>query len=272
MATIQDTAQYGIPSIAVERKDPDRDFLLSLSTRSATNSINGSYYFLFSVPIKIDINKFCRIKLEQATIPFTFYNCGVNNNILIINENGVNRTIIIEEGFYDQYDLMVQLLLQLNTGTIVYAMSFSPTKAKYTFSTVTLNTTVIFNVSGTTADELLGFVEGNTSIMTNLIPLISPNVINLTYTNSLRIFSNLTSNSTLTSQTGATSTQMAFIPINANTGDVIFYTNEQSEHKIFYSSRSIDSITINLVDDHGFNIDLNGSHFEVTILIEVISY
>ena len=82
------------------------------------------------------------------------------------------------------------------------------------------------------------------------------------------IRSNLVSKGTLDSQNGTLSNILSRLPINVQSGGIIF--GEQSAHKSVVDLRYINTITIRLTDERNRILDLNGLHFQIAIAIDFI--
>ncbi len=81
---------------------------------------------------------------------------------------------------------------------------------------------------------------------------------------------NLVSNGTLDSQTGTFSNILSRLPINVASGGIIFANPSNNVSRSLVDIRSINSLTIRLTDERNRLVDLNGLHFQVSILLEFV--
>jgi hypothetical protein len=82
------------------------------------------------------------------------------------------------------------------------------------------------------------------------------------------IRSNLVSKGTLDSQNGTLSNILARLPINVQSGGIIF--GDHNHHKSIVDLKYINTITIRLTDERNRLLDLNGLHFQVAIQIDFL--
>ena len=82
--------------------------------------------------------------------------------------------------------------------------------------------------------------------------------------------SSLTSNNIIDSQNSNLSNIIARIPIQVQSGGIIFFNPRDAKFKALVKLPDIDSITLLLSDERNRPIDLNGLHFQASIQIDFI--
>ena len=100
---------------------------------------------------------------------------------------------------------------------------------------------------------------------------LSPNCIDINNsTRGVYVRTNLTTISTLDTQTGSYSAILARIPIQVNTGGIIFHNPNNSTHKAIIRLPFIKAINIKLTDDRNRLLNMNGLHFSLALQFDFI--
>ena len=133
---------------------------------NSKNSIKNNSTFLsdvffpFSGLLKDDDDIIERyISIQNAQIPFSFYNINIYNNILVIQIISTLYTLTLTRGNYNATSLITEIQTQLTANGITdLTLSISSTTGLLTFTKTTGSFTLIS--SGSTIYEVLGFVVG----------------------------------------------------------------------------------------------------------------
>jgi hypothetical protein len=219
----------------------------------------------FSINLNLDSNNtYNRIAVLDISIPKSMYNINQYNNTFIVSENGVERTITLPVSNYNRKNFVTILLPLLNTGSWVYAISYSqstaPDTGKYIFS-VSNNAGVqpIFIFGVESLFEIMGFNRDSSNSFTG-DSLTSTNIINFNTENSFYLHSDSCqdkNNILYNIYTGLTENQSYII--NHNDNPLIncktFVSNYSNIWRFWLSNE----------DD--MSIDLNGLNFNFTILL-----
>jgi hypothetical protein len=239
---------------------------LHISTRYCDYKDDKNFYNLSLIdPIIIQKGYHCLLSLASAEIPFGFYCVNEYNNKLIITENSVEINHIIPLGNYSQTTLKSTLSTLLGNN---YLITYNQINYKFTIKNL-VNITSIFKFSSSSCTELIGFNKTDLTIFQNQ-EITSQNIINLNYTNSLYLLSDITDRGSIDSQTKTNSNILQKIPINTFPGGMIYYYNNQTAHKILFHSSIINNIRFALCDDEKRPIDMNGQHYEISLLFDFI--
>lgn len=220
------------------------------------------------IPITGDDSDF-HIKVSSAEIPFNWYSFSSQlENINIYIDGGVS--FVLTEGSYDVYE-MIELLT--DDLTFPYSCSYNDNTSKITL-TNTDATQHILNFSNLTSQGLskaLGF-----DITADITIGISgsytaPNCINFTTIHSVFVHSDRLSSSNVLSTKNFNYDYgiIEKIPINARPFGVInFRANKNQNPSIIKGVSSIQVFDIQLRDQNDKLINLNGSNWEISLLIE----
>ena len=159
---------------------------------------------------------------------------------------------------------------------VVFDTTYSRETLKYSFSASGSNMgNDTLSIDFMTAKGLFGFKVTSTGyIVFNGTSSNGPRTLNSEICidindsiHGLYIRQNLTTKSTLDNENGTFTNILARIPINTNPGGIIFHSPANTTHHATASLRVIQSIGIKLTDDANRAIDLNGLHFQISLLI-----
>ena len=284
----------------INSEDATQYLATKLNNDGTTSPLNCYFNYIIEEPIEIPMNQRAVISLNSATVPYSFYNIrqDVNDTIDIKITNTTTAfsytptPLILPDGNYDVYSLADYISTELNKASGAYqdtgnkieytfAMEFSTDTQKYTYSATpkgsmegeNIKIDILFD-SGVNAFKKpfieLGFRVRDVEI-TNASSVLSDNVVDMNGSiHGVYIRTNLVSDGTLDSQNGVFSNILARLPINVNSGGIIFATPNNASHKSVVDLRSISQLTVRLTDDRNRLLDLNGLHFQIAIEINFI--
>ena len=295
------TSAGNMPSkiLYINSEDASQYLATKLNFDGTTSSLNCYFNYILKECIEIPLNQRAVISLSSATIPYSFYNIrqDVNDSIDIKLTNVTTAftytpdPLILPDGNYDVYSLAEYITTELNnpagdyqdTGNKIeytFAMEFSTDTQKYSYSATpkgsmegeTIRIDILFD-TGLNAFKKpfieLGFRVRDIPIGSTAIK--SDNVVDMNGSiHGVYIRTNLVSDGTLDSQNGVFSNILARLPINVNSGGIIFATPNEATHKSLVDLRSISQLTIRLTDDRNRLLDLNGLHFQIAIEISFV--
>jgi hypothetical protein len=239
------------------------NFQLHLSSNFAdkicsNNNADTEFYLpLIEIPSQYHLH----INVVHASIPFTFYNINSSNNVLNYSIEGTNYSFIIAQGNYNVVNLKDYLMSNLPGFIITY----SPITNKYTFTQdyygfSFLNTSTCLNI--------LGFSQQ--TITSNGTSLTSTQSVNLNPIRCVCICSDLpSSNISLNSKNK--NNILCSIPITTQPNSIITYLNHNN-FKINTYANVLSSIRIQLMDQDGNLLNLNGTNWSMTIQFDVIDF
>ena len=294
---------YVLPGNAMTSKIlyiDSRDASTYLAHNSKGQPLNSYFQYVLKENIEIPGNQRALISLNSATIPYSFYNIreGINDvlDVMITNFSNFKTSIgslTIPAGNYTAYTLIPIITTFINSLQKANATD----KIEFTFG-MTYDTDIqkyiyAFNTKGlSVGDKLiltlrfldkdlisphieLGFNAIDVDIGSELTDAIatkeSDNVVDINGSiHGVYVRTNLVSDGTLDSQNGTFSNILARMPINVQSGGIIFSTPNNATHKSKVDLRSISILTIRLTDERNRLLDLNGLHFQVAIAIDFI--
>lgn len=218
----------------------------------------------FNIDISNQINndiKYEKISLVNISLPKTYYLINNTSNILIINENGNDYYITIQNGNYSLLSLCAYLNIPSNLSNygVSYSYNFTPNiqtgKILITVSN-NMSQDVIFKFGH---DEnmalILGFDEINYTFNNSLL---SPNICNFELTNSISLCCDIVENQILFN---FTPNVLAYNYINFQNNNIEM--TSKKINKVFNNT-----INFYLIDNiSNKNIDLNGINYAFTIIL-----
>ncbi len=259
---------------------------LEMDSYDCVSSMNSDFTSLnwpnFVIGGSFPLASIAGLKVISAEIPFSWYVFTSRNNTFLFNENGgAYTTLTIPQGNYSVADLLIlipglmsavstqsttyQAVIDVNTNKITYGAPTPGTMTSFSFS---------FNSNGLQSPaRFLGFNSG--VITSTAQQIVSPNVVQISGYNYLDICSLQWGQQTRTvlpegaSQEGNTGVQLARIPVNVNSGDIIYY-NDPDPTKYFTIGDVNNMQYFDLFLTMGPDLvplDLNGIGFNVKICL-----
>ena len=211
--------------------------------------------------------------LLNASIPYSWNSVNKYNQYLDIEEkiNNVSttRTIVIPAGNYSSVEFGKTLNQLLTTQNIVYNISYNKINNRFLITIQTANATAIFKFgTGENAKEscykLLGCLKND--LLINNSPFLSTNSIIMNDITFLQIKSDLGNNIVSSSNED---NLFEIIPINTQPYSYICYSPYQP-NKYLLNQSSINTVSIELLDNEGRPMNLNGLSFLLTIKLVII--
>jgi hypothetical protein len=254
-------------------------------------NLNSYFQYVLTENIEVPLNQRALVSLQSATIPYSFYNIrtGVNDKLIYEIKDTVagtttgENTLTLLNGNYTAYSLADEIKTTINTsptvGLITYdfGMDYDSDKNKYLYSITNKTNGNKLEVNFKFADNItscnveMGFEPLDHKFFSDTAESLrfSQNVIDINGSiHGVYIRSNLVSKGTLDSQNGTLSNILARLPINVQSGGIIF--GDHNHHKSIVDLKYINTITIRLTDERNRILDLNGLHFQVAIQIDFL--
>ena len=257
------------------------------------NDANGyplttNYTYTLVEGLPIPDNKICEVSLYTATIPYSFYNIrpGVNDTFTvrayIFAQSHVDETFTIPPGNYSANGLrsIFTTLQKAGQTPQIADMDFAITYKRETMAfnfemdkeithltgvSVTFdNCAAMYGLRHNAHEYAFTTVGTNHSLLSEICVDISDSI------HGLYIRQNLATKSTLDNEAGTFSNILTRIPINTNPGGIIFSSPANSTHRAITDLHAIQTIGVKLTDDNNRSIDLNGLHWQMSLLITLI--
>lgn len=282
--------QYGSHMIMTNVNKPTKIKYLSIDTRFCDEyNYNKTANFQFTLPNKLtDIKS---ISIMNIELPMSFYNISSalgNNTFSIQFANGTSKVITIPDGNYDSSGVLKTQLNTLLTGTNI---AFDISGSYPTFNDSSSNPVILHFDTGSLGlfDKfnlkskfgwLLGFRQPSYTISANstilgesFYQLSSPRYLYLV----IDEFSNTNPNSFLTELPTHSINKNIIARISLNRtiypfGSVLVanFINGYllSDTRNYYNKIDIQKMNIQLVDEYGRPINLNGLDFSFSMMLE----
>jgi len=238
--------------------------IINLNSKNSIKN-NSTYlsdvYFPFSGLLKDEEDILERyISIQNAQIPFSFYNINVYNNVLKIQISSTVYTLTLTRGNYNATSLITEIQTQLTLNSITdMTLSVSPITGILTISKTTGSFTLIS--SGSTIYEVLGFVVG-TNYTSSSLKIIAPYPLNLLGTLRLRICSYEISTNNI-------DFSLITLPIEVGNFGLIQYTNI-TNIKATLNNLSLDGFDISIIDDDNNYVNFNNINWTMTFVLTII--
>lgn len=202
------------------------------------------------------------LKFISANFPISFYNINSTNNTInfLIGATPYNFTIAI--GNYNAYQLRDEINNLISATTLI-TCTYTTIQNKFTFTRAGANTFTY--VSTSLSQSLLGFNSGNrlSSLVGGNNVLISDNVINLTYTNNIKIaIENITTYNVDSSSNGGVTSVVKIIPIDVLQNEMLSF-NDFGESSYKLKDKFLSYFQIKIYDDNNNLIDFNNCNWDL---------
>ena len=225
------------------------------------------------------------IEVDSADIPITFYNINTNNNNFVIkntNPGVSSHTIVLTPNFYTSVSALAteinSKLVAIGTNFAVADVSFNLTAGKGVFSTTSKSYDISFNGS-TGLGWMLGYRGNSYTINSSSKKATSEGVALLKYPRHIYIALNEFSNSSNVNAfyvPGSNSNLNKNIIARVSVPDTGFGTTITASHgngllvsevRKYLEKVNIQRLQLQLLDDAGNVIDMNGGDFAVNLRV-----
>lgn len=239
--------------------------------------LTTGFSITFNEVIRCEDDELMLISLNTAEIPYSFYNIDYKNKYLNIIESQIDDTnifniqIIIPESNYNAYEFCTVLQSLLNSNSqhnIIYTITYDKKTNKFTYLINKNNHKVIFNFSNDSPYLQLGFNKNSSITLVHNTSLLCTNSIQMFDIHALYIRTNFITNN-LNSTTKGYTNILQKIPITTGPNSIIYHLPINS-HDNLIDIKTFNNINIRLTDEQDRLIDLQGLHFEISILCKFI--
>ena len=255
--------------------------LLLLSSKSSTATLDSAYStgrvsWSFRSPLIAPSAGYRVVmSVESAAIPRSWYVINSYNNTFTFTSAPGSGAITLTPGNYNA----TQLALALQTAVRALAGGLSAFTCTYDSVTNKLQMTlaVTFTISGvnTATSRWLGYTRGVTSLSASYSPgpalyvLSPPQVLDLSYTKTLRIVSNIHSMTVAqqgNEQQDSVRGTIAVLNVSVAPQGIILYRPQVPDEHIL-SRNTVEGLTFTLADDDGNVIEMNGGDYELLVQV-----
>lgn len=233
---------------------------LYLNSNDRISGTSTDYHVLIDDNLLRDQHK--DIAVSECIIPHSYYAINDNNKTFVCGMSGAFLGgITLDVGNYTAADFATHLSSKLSAALSpeVFTVAFSSQTGKLTFST--LDTTDFVITTDNKNYKYLGFAKNSTNTSSSGV-LVSSNVINISGTEYIDVCSNLTVASENSSNLNRN--VLTRVYPNSSPFSSIFY-NATSDNATHFNGQHIQRLHLQLKDEFGDIIDLNGLDWALTL-------
>jgi len=241
--------------------------LITLNSADA-QKLNGEYNsnLFFNIPNIVDENPditHLEVSLDSATIPVSWYLINDDTNTLSYIYNSGTHTITLTNGNYNGTQMITELTNKFSDNGLAVVITLSQITGflLFKFSSPITPIEMIYN---TGLMPILGFTQNTVGVaITTQLPL------NLLGIQKINICSNsLASISSYSSSAVLSNTLIQSIPIDMPAFHQITYL-DKANHFSRMKSRYLSNIDIQLLDEYGRFLEMNGIQFNLSFVIRI---
>lgn len=233
-------------------------YLNSKRANKYMNNMTSDCVFHLPV-IHVPKSKKVSIMILHAQIPGAYYNINAANDKLVYTISSTTQTIYFKHSNYNITSLIAHIKTLIEAD---FNITYSTASNKLTI------TNNLFDFSfepESTCFELLGFSHKKHSSISTI--LVSDNVVNLFTIRTLQILSHNFILNNIDSYNPNNCSIIASIPVNSSYNGIISYTNNHNVYSEINNTRNLTNLNIRITDQDSNTIDLNGSHWSLTMMI-----
>jgi hypothetical protein len=248
-------------------------FQIHLCSKNAdiivNNNISDCIFYLPQLGIPVNYRVF--ISLQNASIPYSFYQVNEFNNILRYQQFTstnitLERYVIIPYGNYT----IDELVDKMNELMSAYIISYDNITGKINFqSTVNQDFAIIYD--GSTCFDLFGFDKNTLLVSDSNYNIKGQYPCNVLYTNCLCIYSNMKTDSFNKAITN-NKKLLCSIPIDVEPYGMITYKSTNNLFRSNTYTNNINQIEIKICDMCGNLINLNNNHWSLTLQFDLVDF
>ena len=250
-------SQVGLTLAQIEEKKLTYSELYFDSKNFETGSIDRPRWLLDS-----QLQGIKKVKVGRIAVPFSYYIINSVNDSFSFEEaaSGGVVTFSLTNGNYNSTTFPALLKAALDTNSVngyTYTVSIVVATNK-----LLISTTSAFEIDVDTSSVITGFTVASASATSNT----ADKVVNLSGTNNLYLRSNLASflaRDSIIFNRSVHNNILAQIPINANSGDIVYQEYESAEYLDI--STDIFDIEFYFTDADDNVIDFQGKGYSVTL-------
>jgi hypothetical protein len=231
--------------------------------------LNGDYNsnLYFDIPNIVDethLISHIEVALEDATIPVSWYLINDTTNTLNYIYNGSNFSIVLTNGNYNGTSIITELTQKFDDNNISVIITLSQVTGLLLFK-FNLPTAVEFVYATSTGlMRILGFKSSASGL--SIVPELPMNLLGIQKINICS--SNLATISSFSSSSNLSNQIIQSIPVDMPAFHQITYINKAS-HYGRLKNRYINNIDIQLFDEYGRYIEMNGIEFNLSFNIKI---
>lgn len=244
-----------------------------------TDTLGSNGRLTLHQPIEANEDEVLYVCVMSATFPNSWYNLSafLNNNTISFKEtsDGAFKTITLNEGSYDIFELITQIKSKLeanSTNSLTYTFTYNEitNSVNITHSNTSSITTEFDFTANTSCRRTIGFLSSIKTINSSNTSITSDRAVDITDTfNSIYIrLPNLSNQKVIESSTGKYSNIVAHIPVPLSRNTIFTY-EPPKPFCMELTQTSISFIDINITfQDEEQRVHFGKGDWEVNLLIE----
>lgn len=239
--------------------------LNSTDAKKLNDDYNSNLFF--DIPNIVDENHLIshiEVALEDATIPVSWYLINDTTNTLNYVYNSSNFSIVLTNGNYNGTSMITELTQKFNDNGITVIITLSQVTGLLLFKFNLPNPIEFVYPTSIGLMRILGFTSSLSGL--NIVPQLPMNLLGIQKINICS--SNLATISSFSSSSVLSNQIIQSIPIDMPSFHQITYINKAS-HYGRMKNRYLNNIDIQLFDEFGRFIEMNGIDFNLTFNIRI---
>lgn len=222
-----------------------------------------TWYLKRFLPARIDRRQTMYVSVMSASIPCTFLNCDYfNNEFSYYDNNNILHTIMIPEGNYN----VATMGKWINDET-PFNVTYNSITNHYTFQSK--NGLAWTWSANSNCGELFGLSDKMDIPSSPGGELESDIAVNFFTIRNIVVTSSSLNTNNMNAQNQDNRNCLLSIPVTAGANSILVYQNVQGIRSELDSYNGMNRFQLALVDQDGDYIDLNGSHWSISLLFQI---
>lgn len=241
--------------------------LITLNSEDA-QKLNGDYNsnLFFNIPNIVDENpdiSHLEVSLDSATIPVSWYLINDLTNTLSYVYNSNPFTLTLTNGNYNGSTMITELTNKFDDNGLTVVITLSQVTGLLLFKFANAVTPVDF-IYNTGLMKILGFTQSTSGV--SVVPQLPMNLLGIQKINICS--GNLSTLSSFSSSVALSNQVIQSIPVDVASFHQITYL-DKANHYGRMKSRFLSNIDIQLLDETGNFLEMNGISFTLSFVIRI---
>jgi hypothetical protein len=241
--------------------------LITLNSEDA-QKLNGNYNsnLFFNIPNIVDESpdiSHLEVSLDSATIPVSWYLINDLTNTLTYIYNSTPFTLTLTNGNYNGSTMITELTNKFDDNGLVVVITLSQVTGLLLFKFANAISPVNF-IYNTGLMRILGFTQSTSGVA--IVPQLPMNLLGIQKINICS--GNLASISSFSSSAALSNSVIQSIPIDVPSFHQITYL-DKANHFGRMKSRFLSNIDIQLLDENGKFLEMNGISYTLSFVIRI---
>lgn len=236
--------------------------LVYIDSNDRLNGSNESFTIQLKSSMMGDTEK--HVNINDCIIPYSYYAINDNNNTFVLTGTTGSENITLTNGNYTIGEYSSELKTQLETSTNYAGETFTPVYSKITGKMQITVSTGDFTITSNNYNYKHLGMGKTTSVASVSSVWTSPNGIDLHGPRYIDLVTSLQTNAVNTNSNFKNYQTLLRFPTDMNR-NTIKYLNDASTEWMKLFNNNVDRISVELRDDDGNIIDLNGLSWQLML-------